>query len=152
MASCHSFFFYFTVSEHTHNIYKYNRPLLISSLPLSRGPPLGCRAKIRTRACLTASRRATICATHHPVFVPRRTLFVPRRTLFVPRRTLICAMLHPHLCVTPHPLLFLFLFQFIHYLSIYSYFTARVMKFGNKCEFREYPDMRHGWTVRGDLR
>lgn len=27
-----------------------------------------------------------------------------------------------------------------------------VMKFGDKCEFREYPDMRHGWTVRGDMR
>jgi hypothetical protein len=29
---------------------------------------------------------------------------------------------------------------------------TRVMKFGDKCEFREYPDMRHGWTVRGDIR
>ncbi len=35
--------------------------------PLGRGPPLGCRAEIRTRACRTASRRATIWATPHPV-------------------------------------------------------------------------------------
>jgi len=28
----------------------------------------------------------------------------------------------------------------------------RVMKFGPKCEFKEYPDMEHGWTVRGDIR
>ncbi len=42
-------------------------PLLISSLlPLGRGPPLGCRAEIRTRACHTASRRATVWATPHP--------------------------------------------------------------------------------------
>lgn len=27
-----------------------------------------------------------------------------------------------------------------------------VMKFGPKCEFREFPDMKHGWTVRGDMR
>ncbi len=34
------------------------KPLLISSwLPVGRGPPLGCRAEIRTRACRTASRR-----------------------------------------------------------------------------------------------
>jgi hypothetical protein len=44
---------------------------------------------------------------------------------------------------------------FLVFVPIYPlsiYFTARVMKFGNKCEFREYPDMRHGWTVRGDMR
>ncbi len=34
--------------------------------PLGRGPPLGCRAEIRSRACRTASRRATIWATPHP--------------------------------------------------------------------------------------
>jgi hypothetical protein len=87
VASCHSFLFYYlSLSEHTYNIYIYNSS---SSLPLSRGPPLGCRAEIRTRACLTASRRATSCATPHPKChaapwchaapcVPRRTL-VPRR-------------------------------------------------------------------------
>jgi hypothetical protein len=37
-------------------------PLLLSSL-LSA---LGCRAEIRTQACRTASRRATIFATPHP--------------------------------------------------------------------------------------
>ncbi len=41
--------------------------------PLGRGPPLGCRAEIRTRACRTASRRATIWATPHPN-EPLRTL------------------------------------------------------------------------------
>ncbi len=79
-----------------------NRFFLSSSLPLSRGPPLGCRAEIRTRACLTASRRATICATPHPNFAPRRTLFAPRRTLFVPRRTLF-APRRTLICATPHP-------------------------------------------------
>ncbi len=42
-------------------------PLFVSSwLELGRGPPLGCRAEIWTRACLTTSRRATIWATPHP--------------------------------------------------------------------------------------
>jgi len=27
-----------------------------------------------------------------------------------------------------------------------------VMPFGDKCEFREYPDMAHGWVTRGDTR
>ncbi len=41
-------------------------PLLISSLlPLGRGPSLGCRAEIRTRACHTASRCATAWVTPH---------------------------------------------------------------------------------------
>ncbi len=62
--------------------------MLSSSLPLSRGPPLGCRAEIRTRACLTASRRVTVCATPHPMFVPRRTLSATPHPK-VPRRTLI---------------------------------------------------------------
>ncbi len=52
-------------------------PLLISSLlPLGRGPPLGCRAEIRTRACHTASRRATDWATPHPDVIYK--LFLPK--------------------------------------------------------------------------
>ncbi len=45
--------FIFTLTEHTYNILYIilvELPLLISSLlPLGRGPPLGCRAEIRTR-------------------------------------------------------------------------------------------------------
>lgn len=26
------------------------------------------------------------------------------------------------------------------------------MKFGDKCQYRTYSDMLHGWTVRGDVR
>ncbi len=40
--------------------------LLFSWLLLGRGHALGCRAEIRTRACLTASRRTTVCSTPHP--------------------------------------------------------------------------------------
>ena len=29
---------------------------------------------------------------------------------------------------------------------------CRVMSFGEECLYREYPDMLHGWTVRGDNR
>ncbi len=50
------FWIYFTLIEHTYNIFIYTtrrEPLLISSLlPLGRGPPLGCRAENQTRACL----------------------------------------------------------------------------------------------------
>jgi len=50
-----------------HHINYSSRTLLLSSLlPLGRGPPLECRIEIRTRACLTASRRATIWVTPHP--------------------------------------------------------------------------------------
>ena len=28
----------------------------------------------------------------------------------------------------------------------------RVMSLGGACEFREFPDMTHGWTTRGDIR
>ena len=28
----------------------------------------------------------------------------------------------------------------------------RVMNFGEECIYREYRDMQHGWTVRGDNR
>ncbi len=55
---------FFTLIEHTYNIYIYyssstTLDLLIASAR-QRGPPLECRAEIRTRACLTASRRATV--------------------------------------------------------------------------------------------
>ncbi len=63
-------FYLFLSSIHTIlYIYTTHRaPLLFSSLfPLGRGPPLGCRAEIRTRACLTASRRAAIWITPHPI-------------------------------------------------------------------------------------
>ncbi len=60
----------FTLIEQTYNILYI---LLVEHhsccphcFPLGRGPPLGCRAEIRTRACRTASRRATIWATPHP--------------------------------------------------------------------------------------
>ena len=29
---------------------------------------------------------------------------------------------------------------------------CRVMNFGGGCVLRTYPDMMHGWTVRGDMR
>ena len=29
---------------------------------------------------------------------------------------------------------------------------CRVMSFGEECLYREYPDMQHGWMVRGDNR
>ncbi len=74
VARCHSFWFIFTVIEQSHNIYIYTtrrEPLLLSSLhPLGRGPPLGCRAEIRTRACRTASRCAAIWATPHFLLIP----------------------------------------------------------------------------------
>jgi hypothetical protein len=62
------FLFIFTLIEQTYIIYIYylstwylSSTLFLSSwLPLGRGPPLGCRADIITRACLTASRRATV--------------------------------------------------------------------------------------------
>ncbi len=41
---------------------------LSSWLRLGKGPHLvGCRAEIRTRACLSASRHATVWATPHPM-------------------------------------------------------------------------------------
>ncbi len=59
------FLFILTFTEHTYNFYIYNTrrvPILISSLlSLGRGPPLGCRAEIRTRACHTGSRRKGLC-------------------------------------------------------------------------------------------
>ncbi len=57
--------FYINQAYLQHFLYTTRRvPLLISSLlPLGRGPPLGCRAEIRTQAYLTASRRATVWAT-----------------------------------------------------------------------------------------
>ncbi len=62
--------FIFTLIEQTYNIfyiyYSSSTLLLSSLLLLGRGPPLWCRAEIRTRACRTASRRATIWATPHP--------------------------------------------------------------------------------------
>ncbi len=80
VARCHSFWFIFTLIEQLHNIYIYTtrrEPLLLSSLhPLGRGPPLGCRAEIRTQACRTASRCATIWATPHPT-EPHRTKYSP---------------------------------------------------------------------------
>jgi hypothetical protein len=39
-----------------------------SWLPLDRGLTQGCRAEIRTRACLAASRRATVLAKPHYKF------------------------------------------------------------------------------------
>ncbi len=68
MARCHSYLF-FTLIEQTYNILYI---LLVEHhscphcFPLGRGPPLGCRDEIRTRACRKASRRATIWATPHP--------------------------------------------------------------------------------------
>ncbi len=44
--------------------------------PLGRGPPLGCRAEIRTRACCRASWRATIWATAHPVWATPHPIYL----------------------------------------------------------------------------
>ncbi len=60
----------FTVIEQTYNIVYIllvvHHSCCPHCFPLGTGPPLGCRAEIRTRACRTASRRATIWATPHP--------------------------------------------------------------------------------------
>ncbi len=70
----YSYFIYFYINRADigHCLYillvEYGTLLLSSWLPLGRGPPLGCLAKIRTRACFTASRRATVWATQHPVW------------------------------------------------------------------------------------
>ena len=32
------------------------------------------------------------------------------------------------------------------------YFLYRVTSFGSSCVLRSYPDMMHGWMVRGDMR
>ncbi len=62
------------------NIHSYNTITLRSSFTIRRGPSswiliasslskgasMGCRAEIRTRACLTASRRTTNWAAPHP--------------------------------------------------------------------------------------
>ena len=31
-------------------------------------------------------------------------------------------------------------------------YVCSVMKFGSRCEYKEYKDMLHGWIVRGDMR
>jgi hypothetical protein len=59
--------------------------------PLSRGPPWGCRAEIRTLGCHTASRRITDWAEPHTWALPKPMSFAAP---FEPRRTL---------WVTPHP-------------------------------------------------
>jgi hypothetical protein len=76
------FLFIFTLIEQTYNILYIvlveHHSCCPHCFPLGRGPPQGCRAEIRTRACRTASLRATIWATPHPE--PHRTL-TPHRTL-----------------------------------------------------------------------
>ncbi len=82
--------FIFFDNIHTFISYSYNTfihrhslgPLSISSLleSLVGRPSLWCRAENRTRACLTASRRATNWATQHHVShaapcEPRRTIW-----------------------------------------------------------------------------
>ncbi len=68
------------------------RSSFIIAVRSGRGPPLGCRAEMRTRG-----RRATNCATLHPTQLshsapyatePRRTLNWATLTLTEPRRTL----------------------------------------------------------------
>jgi hypothetical protein len=58
VARCHSFYLFFTLIEQTSDIEHHS--CCPHCFPLGRGSPLGCRAEIRTRACRTASRRATI--------------------------------------------------------------------------------------------
>jgi hypothetical protein len=59
----HSFYLFLHLPSMHIIFFIYNTrrvPLFISSLlPLGRGPPLGCRAEIRTRACHRVSQRAT---------------------------------------------------------------------------------------------
>jgi hypothetical protein len=70
-------FIYFYINRadntyvHVQHIFTSRRvPLLLPSLlPLGGWSPLGCRAEIRTRACRTASRCATTCATPHPMIM-----------------------------------------------------------------------------------
>ncbi len=79
VACCHSFiFFYINQAYIQYFIYNTRRvPLLISSLlPLGRGPPLGCRAEIRTRACHTARRRRT-APTFSPVLLLSSQTYLP---------------------------------------------------------------------------
>jgi hypothetical protein len=74
--SCHSFhLFYINRADNIlYILLEEHHSCCPHCFPLGRGPPLGCRAEIRTRACHTASRRATIWATPHPKFEPHRTL------------------------------------------------------------------------------
>ncbi len=71
MARCHFFNLFLQLSS-SHIVFIYIVLLVDYSccphcLPIGRGPPLGCRAEIWTRACRTASRRAIIWATPHPI-------------------------------------------------------------------------------------
>ena len=36
--------------------------------------------------------------------------------------------------------------------NFFNFLLSRVMSFGEECLYREYRDMEHGWTVRGDNR
>jgi hypothetical protein len=91
------FLFIFTFIEHKYNICIYNTrrvPLLISSLlPLGRGPPLGCRAGIRTRAWYKESWRPTIWATLQPSELRRILWATPHPVWATPHP--IWATLHP---------------------------------------------------------
>ncbi len=60
LAFCHSFHFIFTSSRHT--------MLTYTTRGIPSCCPLGYRAEIRTRACLTASRRSTVWTTPHPIW------------------------------------------------------------------------------------
>ncbi len=91
---CHSFclfFIFYNIHTYIHTItfiqYIYPSPFAEASLHffiaclLSGGTSLWCRAENRTRACLTASRRATNSATPHHAnsATPHHTQ--PRRTI-----------------------------------------------------------------------
>jgi len=92
VACCHSFYLFLHYSRIHTIFYIYSNahrlPLLNSSLlPLGRRPPLGCWAEIRTRACHTASRRATVWAMPHSNWATP----LPSE----PRRTQVWATPHP---------------------------------------------------------
>jgi hypothetical protein len=100
VAGCHSFLLFFIfynihtfIQSHSYNTFIHRhslRPLSISSLLVCsvEYTSLWCRAEVRTRACLTASRRAIPTEPRRTITEPRRTITEPRRTITEPRRTI----------------------------------------------------------------
>ncbi len=101
MAWCHSFclfFIFYNIHTYIHRItflqYIYPSPFAEASLHffiaclLSGGTSLWCRAENRTRACLTARRRATNWATpHHNWATPHHNWATPHHNWATPHYT-----------------------------------------------------------------
>ncbi len=112
MALCHSFW-----SLLLFNIHSYNTITLRSSFTIRRGPflesssrlcsargaSMGCRAEIRTRACLTASRRTTNWAAPHPPTELRRILPTELRRILTELRRILTELRRILYWAAPHP-------------------------------------------------